>query len=46
MTLEEFDTFCNSLKSATKVIQWGKPEIWKTEWLEQIVFILEKKVLR
>ncbi len=29
MTLDEFNACCGSLKSATKVIQWGGSHVWK-----------------
>lgn len=29
MTREEFDLYCDSLKSTTNVIQWGNASVWK-----------------
>ncbi len=29
MTLDEFNEFCSSLTSTTKVIQWGGAHVWK-----------------
>ena len=29
MTRDEFDLFCQSLKSTTHVIQWGNASVWK-----------------
>jgi predicted DNA-binding protein (MmcQ/YjbR family) len=29
MNREEFDHYCNSLKSTTNVIQWGNATVWK-----------------
>ena len=29
MTLDQFDTFCASLKSTTHVVQWGGAHVWK-----------------
>ncbi len=29
MTRNEFDSFCNALKSTTNVIQWGNASVWK-----------------
>ena len=29
MTRDEFDYFCQSLKSTTNVIQWGNASVWK-----------------
>jgi len=29
MTREEFDAYCASLKSVTRVVQWGDSSVWK-----------------
>jgi len=29
MTLDDFNQFCSSLTSTTKVIQWGGAHVWK-----------------
>jgi len=29
MTRDEFDTYCESLKASTHVVQWGGSSVWK-----------------
>ncbi len=29
MTRDEFNTFCQSLKATTHVVQWGNADVWK-----------------
>lgn len=29
MTREEFNAYCQSLKSSTHVVQWGNSDVWK-----------------